>query len=683
MHNTQPTSETTHTEGLSFIDRLHDLDDLLQLTNIDQVEQGYRYLQAVEAQTEAELSQILEERQELQRQFSELHTLAEQVRSLQLAVAPICDRLTTTAQRAEQISGQVKHLDSEQTKIELALKHVTQTQRLGEDLALLRTAIDTDDIEKAAALVHYYLILNRDILTNPFINCLDLEQVSDRPDAAADSSSDRPKSVLSYLTQAREVLKQTVSDRFDSAAQNWDTRGISLCFKLFPMLDEVNLGLDKYSELLCDMVREKSKIPLQSGKWPPDSIFAIRLTKLFETVAAVIDNHFSIVETHYGPGKMLRVIQRLQLEVDRRVQNIFDAFEDEYQIKRLVAEIQQFHHGRARLWSSQGMSPRPSLDSAVDQAVTSDASSTTATASQGALDPKHVSKVLSELVIMYGQASVYQHFLRSRARSNLDSLPEGEPRDALFLSTDWTRELDYRMPDGGFVKFDAVTGLLAKSYLDTWLEWLFGTYTIVERYTMSVAVDRAIKIDDFDSLAGWDSVGLGDSPSAAGSVGKHLKGILRGMSHAVVQTTSSCVDDFFFVLQCSIERAVSVHQPAVLREVIQASMSHLQTHLLTHLERQALASSGVAAQQPSWRSIKQDSSSAKQAVQRRRLVALNNLDASIDCIASLTKKTRGWIEEERWASLVGDDTQTLGGVIDALDAFASISAKFNQILDNG
>jgi len=63
----------------------------------------------------------------------------------------------------------------------------------------------------------------------------------------------------------------------------------------------------------------------------------------------IIDQHQPVVEKYYGPGKMLRVIQRLQEESDNRSQKILDAFEEERQISRKVRTFQYGHDPFLRL----------------------------------------------------------------------------------------------------------------------------------------------------------------------------------------------------------------------------------------------------------------------------------------------------------------------------------------------
>ena len=64
--------------------------------------------------------------------------------------------------------------------------------------------------------------------------------------------------------------------------------------------------------------------------------YAGLLTRLFETIAMVIDRQEAMVETTYGPGRMLRVIQRLQREAEIQSSIILDAFSEKRQLQRKV-----------------------------------------------------------------------------------------------------------------------------------------------------------------------------------------------------------------------------------------------------------------------------------------------------------------------------------------------------------
>ncbi|KAF9079264.1 hypothetical protein BGX27_006722, partial [Mortierella sp. AM989] len=132
------------------------------------------------------------------------------------------------------------------------------------------------------------------------------------------------------------------------------------------------VGLDKYSKFVCAIVSGKAQASLVG---PPKSptFYADTLIRLFESVAVIVDQHQPVVEKYYGPGKMLRVIQRLQEESDIRSQKILEAFEEEREIGRKVEEIKSFrdikrnHLQPAR--PIRSLTPQPSISN-LQQAAT-------------------------------------------------------------------------------------------------------------------------------------------------------------------------------------------------------------------------------------------------------------------------------------------------------------------------
>ena len=116
------------------------------------------------------------------------------------------------------------------------------------------------------------------------------------------------------------------SQKFDDAVAQRNQADITRYFKLFPLIHCQTEGLDKYSRFVCNIVKARCADELSSGLVAAPTYFADALTRLFENIAVLIDQHHPLVETHYGKGKMLRVIQRLQEESDVQSIGILDRF---------------------------------------------------------------------------------------------------------------------------------------------------------------------------------------------------------------------------------------------------------------------------------------------------------------------------------------------------------------------
>ena len=63
--------------------------------------------------------------------------------------------------------------------------------------------------------------------------------------------------------------------------------------------------------------------------------YANALTKLFEYIAQIVDGHGNLVERHYGEGRMVKVIERLQVEADVQGGLIIETWSDERNVDHI------------------------------------------------------------------------------------------------------------------------------------------------------------------------------------------------------------------------------------------------------------------------------------------------------------------------------------------------------------
>ena len=73
--------------------------------------------------------------------------------------------------------------------------------------------------------------------------------------------------------------------------------------------------------------------------------FADLMTQLFEIVAEVLKTHQPLVETYYGPGRLLPMLQLVQAECDRQARRILEQFDSTRGYERLVHQVRQLTAG--------------------------------------------------------------------------------------------------------------------------------------------------------------------------------------------------------------------------------------------------------------------------------------------------------------------------------------------------
>ncbi|KAJ2485833.1 Golgi transport complex subunit 4 [Coemansia sp. RSA 2320] len=628
-------------------------DVLAHSTKIDDFLDAYRRLELEEARLDLEISDCVEASAETDRQFARLFDLRHSVHQVCDVLHPAQTAIDATAANAGAITGRLRFLDQEQASLKHALAMIENTALLRLRLAELIAAMQDKNIDFAAALIHKYITSDAHVLDSP------LAAFATSPPGAAELS---PRAVVASATAE---LVDRVSFMFSAAVECNNTREISRCFRLFPLLGEELRGLDMYSDFLCSIIADKSRVPgdIQG------SIYAVRLTRLFEVIALVIDNHFPLVESHYGPGRMIRVIQRLQIEGAKRAGMILDFFEDERHIKRRMAQAQL---------SDKSKLPE---DLVPDH------------------DFKDITDILGELVLLERQIATFSRFLESRATPEVKALLDEsvECKNRVFLSP---AAILKHMPlamQNDHAKLDDRTGLVVNTPLSLRLAWLTDTYIAFESFFVSRSATKVVLLDDTDALPGWAEA-MPDASELDSAKSKPTSSAQRAWHKPAISTrvlsdtvhTSSCVADMFFVLRTALDHAIATQQPSAVEAVSQCANTVLSSSLLASIEPRALvkwnyttnaSSKGLQApvstqqQQQQQQQPPKEQISAVAAHQRQILVSLNNLDLASQYLQTTANELAARVAAE-WDRIPQRDH--IARAQRALETFGAFLAKFTH-----
>ncbi|KAF3066496.1 Conserved oligomeric Golgi complex subunit 4 [Daldinia childiae] len=151
--------------------------------------------------------------------------------------------------------------------------------------------------------------------------------------------------------------------------------------------------------------------------------YANALTKLFEHIAQIVESHGGLVERHYGEGKMVKVIERLQMEADVQGGIILDSWGDERSVDRKLTDAKSYPFSflvQSFLPPQRTLTGTPRVNSPAIGGGTNSRNS-----EDEGVDMKEVDALLSEISIMLGRWSLYSKFLASKCR-NPDT-PEDAP----------------------------------------------------------------------------------------------------------------------------------------------------------------------------------------------------------------------------------------------------------------
>ncbi|XP_011688923.1 PREDICTED: conserved oligomeric Golgi complex subunit 4 [Wasmannia auropunctata] len=347
-----------------------------------------------------------------------------------------CDMIARTNELAENVSAKVRQLDLARSRVcecQSRINDILDLQLCSEGVA---TALRNEDYEQGAAHVHRYLAMDQQLLER----------------TAEDVSGDHTSisSSLVTLQQAAMELRAVVTHKFDEAVKSEDLASVERFFKIFPLLGMHLEGLKKFCSYLCTKLHETAQKNLQAALEIKSNdkraavIFADTMTLLFEGIARIVEVHQPIIETYYGPGRLLMTISILQKECDRQVKKIVTVFTKHRCISKNVQMINEYLR-------------KPSSER---------------------IDPKELDLLLGEITIMHSRAELYIRFLKRRVKNDIEISTTDEAQRAELLN-------EFEMT-------------INNSELAHGMQELLGAYLALERYFLEESVNKALGMDALD-----------------------------------------------------------------------------------------------------------------------------------------------------------------------------------------
>ena len=315
------------------------------------------------------------------------------------------DMLSTAAETAGRLSDKVKELDLEKSRVEDTLGVVEQVAELKACVhGVVGSMGAPQDWEAAAGYLARASKVPDEIVMGAFA-------------ASIVPSVEVPDPPWVTLENAKESLCGLFLREFEKAAGEGDGTKVTRFFKLFPLIGRADVGLDVYGRYVCQGVAGTARATLKDGigghTRKEGFFYASALTKLFEHIAQIVDSHGGLVERHYGSGKMVRVIERLQMEADVQGGIILDTWSDERAIDRKLTDIKSYPFS----FLVQGYLPQPSRTGTprVNSPAVGGAANSRDSEDEG-VNMKEVEGLLSEIAVMLGRWSLYTRFLAGKCQ---------------------------------------------------------------------------------------------------------------------------------------------------------------------------------------------------------------------------------------------------------------------------
>lgn len=434
--------------------------------------------------------------------------------------------LDSAASTASHLSSKVKALDLEKKRVEETLGVVEQVAELK---ACVQGVVGSmgapQDWEAAAGYIARSSKIPNEIVDGKFASrTVPSVEVPDAPGIT--------------LENAKESLCGLFLREFEKAAEEGDGGKVTRFFKLFPLIGREDTGLEVYGRYVCQGVATRARGSLNQGTkgsaGKDGYFYANALTRLFEHIAQIVEGHGGVVERHYGAGRMVKVIERLQIEADVQGGIILDMWGDERNVDRRLTDVKSYpfsflvqsfmptqrHTGISRTNS-------PAVGGGTNGRISED---------EG-VDMKEIDGLLSETALMLGRWSLYCRFLGGKCRV---SPPEPVLLQAISkISQDPVTNSEELlvMPD-----------LLVKSALSRKIEArLITPFNIMTTFFFRRSVEKAFQLDESPE-------GLSLNPSKS----------LDGNPPYII----SAVDDVMYIVNTVLQRSLDTSQRDVVSSAI-------------------------------------------------------------------------------------------------------------------
>ncbi|KAK9325337.1 COG4 transport protein-domain-containing protein [Lipomyces orientalis] len=420
---------------------------------------------------------------------------------------------------ASRISQKVRQLDKEQSRVQQALDYAVKTQELKSCIIGIYDATQVRDWEAVAQHIHRASKLPPELVKGRFAEVMV-------------PTEENPESPAIALQNATESFGALFLKEFEAAAKAKDVEKITRFFKLFPLIGKEKEGLDVYAKFVCTIIASQSR-ELMSSEIDGPLFFGMALSRLFENIATIVDQHSPIVERYYGRGKMQRVIERIQLEADTQGGIIVDTYFDDRNINRRLSDIKSYAF--SFLVQSFGMGMNMGIRS-MSPAVGSD----------GGINVQDIDTLLNECAVMIGRWSLYCKFLAikwwAQEPKAQSENPNSEKKSATAL------KIPPILPD-------------SKLYLKMNTR-VASVFESMATFFFRRSVEKAFQLDEAPNLKR-----LPPEPSPSSPL------------------ITSAIDDVMYVLNAVLERTVSTGHSHLIKNVIGNVRRVLESDLVGMIQR--------------------------------------------------------------------------------------------------
>ena len=424
--------------------------DFTKLRSLEQIRAAFETLKANEDKTDQELECLLSSHRFIDAELKELLQSGQlQIGKVHNEAVEMSKNIGFTASLADGVSAKVKQLDLAKVRVSDCQQRVNDLIDLRHCADGVKSALSDENYEKAAAHLHRFLAMDEKVLK---ATAKTMNEGNGQGLVSLDGA-------LATLHDGENRVRRVVSQRFDEAVQADDLASIERFFKLFPLINMHDGGLERFSKYMNAKLATTSKQNLNGAlnTIPTDPrasvIFADTLTLLFEGIARTIEIHQPLIETYYGPGRLTTVLFMLQKECDKQASLIFNEFRKKRQVKEKVEKV------RDSIYGSNSLQSASMTGSFSNESIPK-------------LEAREVDHILEEMALLQSRSEMYFKFVRIKSAGDIDALND-ENQD-----TDEKKKM---------VERDLLTCGLSQS-----VQELMSEYVLFEEFYMTQNIRKAV-----------------------------------------------------------------------------------------------------------------------------------------------------------------------------------------------
>jgi hypothetical protein len=422
------------------------METFADLSTLDSVIKAYDSLCIEEKNIEKEINELLTDETWIESSIGSLRKEMPNMSLIESDAKQLSSLIQFTSQLADSVSYKVRRLDLAKTRVTQCLQRIEDILDLKFCTDGIQKALTNEDYEQASAHIHRFLSMDETMLRRSAAEEV-LSNDSVKGLNGNDMNASSMDEAFARLHEAEIKLKNIVMKKFDEAVRDDDVASVERFFKIFPLLNQHTEGLKKFSNYLCTKISEKALIKNVSNA--SSVSHSDKLTQLYESIAKIIDIHQPLVETYYGPGKLVSVIEVLQKECDRLSKRIIEDFKAKKNLSQIVGLV------------TKSLKPSSSY-----QTITK-------------VDPRDLDQLLSEIIILNNRSETYLRFIVKRSKNDIEvAFPE--------TSEDQTERSN---------KLSQIETIIRNCELSHLIHEINGIYVLMEEYFIRESTIKAIQLD--------------------------------------------------------------------------------------------------------------------------------------------------------------------------------------------